>query len=337
MEKKLNAINNHIKNSFNLRENNFYKNNQNIYIVKPPIYKFLIKFKNKLIKRNVISNPIKKKGHYNFIKKRNLDNKNFDKIKLEEKTTEKFIKHIEHFNSFKNLSEDQIYELYIKLYSKTDNELNDLPYQLALKYDKRTYFAFYFSLLKCNHLIFFSFLPKFDFNSKIIKIYLFFFNIATYFFINALFFTDETISYGFNFINNLPQIIYSSIISTVINEIIKLLALTEINFINYRNKAKKENVLILSFNLKRNFKIKFIIFFILDMIILGFCWIYLSCFSAVYSNTQMHLIKDTFISFGTSLVSPMVLYLLPGIFRIPSLKYKNRRILFFINQLLQLL
>ena len=79
--------------------------------------------------------------------------------------------------------------------------MNDLSYKDALRYDKRTYFSFYFSLLiRCNHLLFFSFLPKFDFNSRIIKMYLFFFNFTTYFFVNTLFFTDETISDGFNFI-----------------------------------------------------------------------------------------------------------------------------------------
>ena len=80
--------------------------------------------------------------------------------------------------------------------------------------------------------------------------YLFFFNFASDFFVNALFFTDETISDGFNFIQNLPKIIYSSIISAVINEIIKLLALTEINFINYRNKAKNIYV---SFKFEKKF------------------------------------------------------------------------------------
>ena len=170
--------------------------------------------------------------------------------------------------------------------------------------------------------------------------YLFFFNFTTYFFVNALFFTDETISFGFNFIHNLPQIIYSSIISAVINELVKLLSLTEISFIDYRNKAKKEKkekIIFQASNLKRNFKLKFAIFFILDLVLLGFFWIYLSCFSAVYNNTQMHLIKDTFISFGTSFISPIGIYLLPGIFRIPSLKNKNRKFLFIINQILQLI
>ena len=287
------------------------------------------------LKNNKISNPIKKDKKFNSINRKNLNvNKLYIK-RQKEKKINKFIK------SFKNLKEKELYKLYKKIFTKTDNELNDLPYKDALKYDHRKYFAFYFSLVKNNHLIFFSFLSKFDFNSRIIKMYLFFFNFATFFFVNALFFTDETMGKintdggYFNIIYNLPQIIYSSIISSIINEIIKIFSLTESSFIIFRNQLEKGNILKTSTRLKRYLKIKFVIFFILDFILLGCFWIYLSCFSAVYNNTQIHLIKDTLISFAISLITPFVLYLLPGIFRIPSLKNGNRRILYVINNILQ--
>ncbi len=247
------------------------------------------------------------------------------------------------FEKFNGLNKQELNELHKKIYTKTDNELNHLSYVKALKYDKRTFFTYYVSLIKSKHLLFFSFHPKFDFNARIIKIYLFFFNFTTFFFVNALFFTDETMGKinkdggSFNFIYNLPQIIYSNLISSVINEIIKFLALTENSFIEYRKKAKKENITTLASDLARNLKIKFVVFFILDLIVLVIFWFYLSCFSAVYKNTQIHLIKDTLISFGTSFISPFAIYLLPGIFRIPSLKNQNRKILYGINQVLQLL
>ena len=341
----INLNNNKSNNNYNYRKK-YLKNKkfnkkkdsktQNLIVIKPPIYNIFIKLKKKSNKQNLLSNPIKK-GEFINTKRRNLDNNIFDKIKIEERTNEKLIKKYDFLNEFKNLPESQIYDLHIKIYKKTDMELNNSSYKFALKFDKRTFVQFYISLVKCNHLLFFSFIPKFDFNSKIIKIYLFFLNFATYFFINALFFTDNTISDGFNLITNLPQTIYSSIISAVINEIIKFLALTENSFINYRNKAKKATIIKSALDLLRNFKIKFVIFFILNLILLGCFWIYLSCFSAVYHNTQLHLIKDTIISFGTSFISPMVLYLVPGIFRIPSLKGKNRKCLYGINQILQLL
>ena len=142
---------------------------------------------------------------------------------------------------------------------------------------------------------------------------------------------------AFNFIYNLPQIIYSSLISSIINEIIKIFALSEVSFISFRKKLKKENILMSASNLNRNFKIKFLMFFILDLILLGCFWIYLSCFSAVYHNTQKHLIKDTLISFRTSFIYPTAISILPGIFRIPSLKNKNRKTMYRISLILQLL
>ena len=73
-----------------------------------------------------------------------------------------------------------------------DYEINDLSYNLALIYDKRTYCQYYGSLLKANHNLIFSFCNNTDYNSKIIKIDLFFIEFAIYYAVNAVFFDDET-------------------------------------------------------------------------------------------------------------------------------------------------
>ena len=327
----------------NLKENEIinkkFNNKNKKLMIKPPLFNIILEANKKSLIKFKQANKIRKKRAKYMIK---FKKKIINKKKLEENIKEKCRKYNINYDNIDKLNKNQIYELYIKFYSKTDNELNDLSYQSALKYDKRTYFKLYLSLLKSNHLLLFSFLPNFDFNSRIIKIYLFFFNFATFFFVNTLFFTDETMGKintdggAFNIIYNLPQIIYSSFISMVITELIKIFTLTESSFITFRNKAKKENVLYLAKNLKKIFKIKFIIFFIVDFILLVCFWIYLSCFSAVYRNTQIHLIKDTLISFGTSFISPIFTSLLPGLFRIPSLKNKNRKILYSISQIVQL-
>ena len=67
-------------------------------------------------------------------------------------------------------------------------------------------------------------------------------------------------------------------------------------------------------------KIKFILYFVLTFITLVFFWYYITCFCGIYINTQMHLLEDTIISLITSLLLPFGLYLIPGIFRILSLK-----------------
>ena len=117
-----------------------------------------------------------------------------------------------------HLNEEQTYKLFLKINKNSDNELNDLNYSQAIKIDKRSYCEYYTSLIRTKHLLFYAFWNSFDYNSGIIKIYLFFFKFTTTLMVNALFFDDDTmhkiyIDKGdFNFIYNLPQIIYSAIL-----------------------------------------------------------------------------------------------------------------------------
>ena len=84
-------------------------------------------------------------------------------------------------------------------------------------------------------------------------------------------------------------------------------------------------------------KIKIILFFIISFLLLVTFWFYLSCFCAVYKNTQFHLIKDTVISFGTSMITPFGIYILPGIFRLCALnaKKKDKKFMFKFSKILQ--
>jgi hypothetical protein len=68
------------------------------------------------------------------------------------------------------------------------------------------------------------------------------------------------------------------------------------------------------------------------MLLYLFFWYYLGCFCAVYENTQIHLIKDTLISFLLNMIYPIFISLIPE-----ALKNKNSRILYKISQLLQVL
>ena len=62
-------------------------------------------------------------------------------------------------------------------------------------------------------------------------------------------------------------------------------------------------------------------------------------FGAIYRNTQLHLLKDTLISFALSFIYPFVIYLLPGLFRIPALSdsKKKRKLLYNFSKVLQML
>ena len=209
----------------------------------------------------------------------------------------------------------------------TDSELNSLSYKEALKIDKRTYCQYYFSLLKKKQSILFSFYPNKDYNSQIIKIFLFFFFYASDMTINALFFTDDTMhkiyidSGSFDFYYQLPQIIYSSIISYVINFIIEYLSLSESTIISI--KSKNQINLDIKNRVINCMKIKFCFFFIITLILLFIFWYYISCFCCIYENTQIHLIKDSLLSFAFSSILPFFICLIPGIFRILALNSKK--------------
>ena len=244
-----------------------------------------------------------------------------------------------------NLSAKEMYEIFHKINKYTDNELNDFSYKKALEFDKRTYLEYYKSLIFTKHLLFFSFWPSFDYNSRIIKIYLFFFNFTVSFIVNALFFDDKTMHRiyvekgSFDFIYNIPQIMLSALISGFIIGLIQTLSLIDGNIIELKQKSKRNNVNEKKERIVQKIKIKLVLFFLLSLIILITFWFYLACFCAVYKNTQIHLIKDTLFSFVTSMITPFVINIIPGIFRLSSLKAKkkDKECMFKFSNILQLL
>ena len=225
-----------------------------------------------------------------------------------------------------------------------DDQINTLPYELAIKKDKRTYCQYYKSLVKTKHPIIFSFIHDGDYNSKIIKINLFFQSFVVYYTVTALFYNDDTMHQiykkkgAYDLEYEIPKIIYSSLISISLNLPLKLLALSNDNILDFKNTKSTENIELKYKQLNDKLKIKFILYFIISFIFLILFWYYLSMFCAIYRNTQIHLIKDTLISFALSLIYPFAIYLLPGIFRIAALSNpKNKReYLYKFSNILQL-
>ena len=240
------------------------------------------------------------------------------------------------------LGEEELYEMFLKINKYIDSELNKLPYDQAIKLDKRNYCDYYASLLRTKHLLVFSFMPVFDYNSRILKIFLFFFNFTVNFVVNALFFNDDTMHKiytdggSFNFIYNIPQILYSALICGFLNGIINLLALSDSSFVLLKNKSNKNNVRTKAKEMISILKIKFAFFFVINLVLLVGFWFYLGCFCAVYKNTQIHLIKDTLISFASSMLYPFALYFIPGIFRIWALKGKDKTIMYNFSKIIEI-
>ena len=324
-----------IQNSNNICNSNIlnYNNNQNINITK----------KSKKLNRKKYNHDSEKKMIQS--PKLDLNDDYINKHERNEKRSKTIIKN-ESKNKFLINESQLIKEEKEKIIvNYIEEEKNKLSYDLAKQYDYRTYCEYYISLLKTKHNLFFTFFNNNDYNSKIIKIDLFFNSFIIYYALNAAFFDDNLIHRiyedkgSLDYIYQLPKIFYSFFISMVLNILLKLLALSSNDVIELKNKKFKNNINRMNEYLNSKIKIKFISFFIISYIFLLFFWYYLSMFCAIYKNSQYHLIKETLISFALSMLYPFVINLLPGIFRIPSLSdSKNKKkCLYNFSKVLQLL
>ena len=223
-----------------------------------------------------------------------------------------------------------------------DYELNNLEYEEAKKVDKRTFIEYYFSLLKLRNIILFTFFYNQDYNLFSIKISLFLLIFSLHFTINSFFFNDDTMhkiykdNSSYNFIFQIPIILYSTLISSTINIILKFFSLSEKDILQIKKEKNYLSSKNESIRVKNCLRKKFIIFYILGIILLLFFCYFITCFCFVFYNTQIILIKDTFISFGLSILYPFLLIIFPGSLRIYSLN-KNKKSIYKLSIFLSLL
>ena len=215
-------------------------------------------------------------------------------------------------------------------FPETDYELNWLSYYDALIYDRRNFNGYYSSLIREKQLFIFSFFYVKDYNSSIIKKYIIFLSFAFHYTINAFFFSDSILHQiyidrgKFQIIYQIPQIFYSSIISTyLVRILVRTLALTNKDVLDIKFQRDKNTAIYMEQKKYKYITIKFIIFFSLNFLLLGFFWYYLTCFNAIYKNNQTYLLENTIISFAFSLCFPFLINIVPAMLRNCSLHSAN--------------
>ena len=331
----------------NLKYNNFKK------IIFPPGPQ-----KKKL--KNILQKKNKKNISTKKTIKSNSSNKNHKKSKLSEslrkntsncglngkKSTFNFLinnKTLKHNSSL--LSYNKIKkEKRKKIIIYSEFELDDLEYGDAIKYDKRTFFDFFCYLVKREHIIVFTFIYCNDLNLFCIKLSLFIFSISLDFTTNVLFFNDDSmhkiyLDYGkYNFISQIPQIVYSTVISEIFDVFFKFLSLSEKEIYEAKKITSVTKAVNRIKKLMRRIKIKFFLFYLISFLLMSFFWYFISAFCAVYKNTQAILFKDSLISFVISLIYPFALYLIPASLRIISLRAskKDQRLLYKLSNIFPL-
>ena len=277
---------------------------------------------------------------------RNLKTRKFNsKIKIKKKhkklknSKSKFMTTKETIKSKTSYEKESILEY-------NSDEFNSLSYEDALIYDKRNYCQYYCSLIKLNHIIIFSFYcNKKDYNSQIIKIFLFFFSFGADMAFNALFYdADEYITHNnqqkgkYDLIYQFPTALYSSIIPLVLNFILKNLAFTDNLILDIKFEKKVEEFKKKKQNIYKKIKIRFILFFIISFLLISFFLFFVSCFCGVYINSQFYLISESLISLIISVFAVFYQLLIPGFFRIYALRAKNKdkKCLYNFSQFLEL-
>ena len=124
-------------------------------------------------------------------------------------------------------------------------ELNDLEYEEALIYDNRSCFKTYLDFLKREHLIIFTFFVCNDYNLIYIKYTRFIFLVVTDMAMNVFFFSDDSmhkifLNYGeYDFIQQIPQIVYTTIISNLLETFLCYLSLTDKHIYRIKNLSKR--------------------------------------------------------------------------------------------------
>ena len=203
-------------------------------------------------------------------------------------------------------------------------ELNNLECDSAKILDKRNFIEIYWSLLKREHLVIFTFITKDEHNIIFVKYPRFVFGLCTGMAMNVFFNSYETmhkmyLDYGkYNFIHQIPQIGYSTLISKLIEIFLCYLSIADTHYYHIKDckKISKSSMI----GIIKCIRIKIEFFFIFTAIMLIFYLYLITCFCTIYQNTQIAFIKDSLLSFLLGNLIPCALYLIPSLFRIIALK-----------------
>ena len=240
-------------------------------------------------------------------------------------------------NPFKNLL--NVIKKKENIESNQKEDLNDLPYSIAVIKDKRNVFKIFCSLIiqKMELLnLFFG-----NERIKIILIYEYIFSLLINFFFNTLLYSDDVISNKYHnngeldFFFTLSLSLLANIITSIICYFIKYSKGIEERYDLIKElKSKKfylRNVVIFI----KLLKIKFIIFFIGEIILILCSFYYIVIFCIVYSKSKSSLIFNYINSLIEAAITSIAITIIIVVTRKLGIYFSNRRlynISKFINQ-----
>ena len=193
-------------------------------------------------------------------------------------------------------------------------ELNDLDYDEACNNDNRGFCKMYWSVLMREHIFLFTFFTCNDYNLLFIKLERFITLICIEMTVNGLFFVHESMhrkyvnGEEFTFVQKIPQILFTLIVSHLIEVILCFMGMTDVHVYQIKSLPKGGNNGEKIIDIIDKMKNKLIGFFVFTFLLFLFNWYFISAFCAVYQNTQKIFIRDSAISFLTSMIDPFIIY-----------------------------
>ena len=289
--------------------------------------------KKKLIENNKINNKSNNKELKDINSKEKLNK--IIESKKPNKNKNKFINkknklhNIETKNYKKNNNKNKFMKKEIHLLSQTDEDLQDMEYEKAIIYDKRSFMRMYWSFLLESQIILGTFCTENYLYLFVIKLSFLICTFQISFFLNSLFYTDEYISDAYHnegvldFFTGLPKSIYSFIATFITTNLLKM-------FSNSKNELKKliiekgyNNNYRVLINIKlKKLRIKLIIYFILVFLLGAFFSYYVASFCSVYRNSQKYWFYGCIESFAMDSAISFVSCILLAILRYISIKKK---------------
>ena len=211
--------------------------------------------------------------------------------------------------------------------SQTDEDLQDMDYEEAIKYDKRSIFKIYWSFLVDSQIILGTFCTDNFLNLFVIKLSFFIFTFEISFFLNALFDTDEYISDAYinngvlDFIVGLPKAIYSFIATLITTNLLQMLSNSKSELLKIiRENSNNKNYINLIKVKLRKLRIK-LIFYFMFVFILGVLFLYyVTAFCAVYRYSQKYWFYGCLESFGMDSLVSLIVCIILAFFRFISIK-----------------
>ena len=217
----------------------------------------------------------------------------------------------------------------IKLYEDDDN-LQNIEFEQAILYDKRTFLGMYWSFLINAQIILETFYKKDFLKLFIIKLSFLTFTFQISFFLNAFFFSDDYISNAYHnnvildFFAGLPKSIYSLIATMVITNLLNMLSNSK-NELSLAIRKKRENNNYLNINMiLRKLRNKLIVYFIF-IFIFGTLFLYYVCaFCSVYRYSQKYWFFGCIESFGIDCLITVIICVFLACLRYLSIKKQKK-------------